>query len=138
MRHTLPTLETEIEALAEAESRAMSSGDIELYLSLLADDAVYFPPNSSAKSGEELRNWLKEFLSNHKVEWQYFTHGVTIVDGELATHDYAYGMVSTPKNEGEPIIGYGKGMIVCRRTHREWKIVRNIWNAAPHQRPGVR
>ncbi len=138
MPQTLPTLETEVEAVVESESRALSSGDIELYLSLLADDAIYFPPSSSAKRGHELRTWLQEFLGNHKVEWQSFTHGETMVAGELATVDYSYGMVSTPKDETEPIISYGKGVIVCRREHGAWKIVRNIWNAAPHQRPGVR
>ena len=138
MPQTLPDIETEVHAIAEAESRAMSTGDVELYFSLLAKDAIYFPPSSSPKTGDDLRAWLKEFLGSHKVEWQYFTHGQTIVDGDLATHDYGYGMVSTPKDESEPIIGYGKGMLVCRRERGAWKIVRNIWNAAPHQRPGVR
>jgi len=138
MPHPLPTLEAEVQAVAEDESHALSTGDIELYLSLLADDAVYHPPNSSPKSGEALRHWLTEFLANHKVEWQHFTPGETIVGGELATLDYTYAMVSTPKDEGEQLIGYGKGMIVCRREHGTWKIVRNIWNAAPHQRPGMR
>ncbi len=138
MPQTLPTLETEVQSLAEAEARAMSSADVALYFSLLSDDAIYLPPNSTSKSGKQLRSWLKEYLENFKVEWLHFTHEATIVDGDLATHDYSYGMVSTPRDEGEPIIAYGKGLLVCRREHGFWKIIRNIWNAAPHQRPGVR
>ena len=138
MPQTLPTLESEVQAIAENEARAMSTGDIQLYFSLLADDAIYLPPNSSRKQGEELRTRLREFLENFTVEWLRFDHGATLVAGDLATHDYSYAMVSTPKDESEPIISAGKGLLVCRLIRGEWKIVRNIWNQDPHERPGVR
>jgi ketosteroid isomerase-like protein len=136
---TLYNVESEVVAVAEQESQAISSSDLELYYSLLANDAIYFPPNAAAKTGEELRAWLKDFLSHFRVEWLGFNHGSTVVDRHLATHDYSYGMKSTPKAGGDPIVSYGKGLLILRcGVDGSWKIIRNIWNASPQERPGVR
>jgi ketosteroid isomerase-like protein len=52
--------------------------------------------------------------------------------GDLAYHDYSYSGRFTPKAGGEPGIGHGKGLQVLRREpDGAWKIVRNVWNAAP-------
>jgi ketosteroid isomerase-like protein len=132
-------VEAEVTAVAEQESRAMSTGNVELYLSLLTDDCIFFPPNAAAKTGEELRTWLRDFLEHYTVEWIGFHHGTTLVDGNLASHDYWYAMKTTPIEGGDPIVACGKGMQVMRYGRRgNWKIVRNIWNASPQERTGGR
>ncbi len=121
----------EVLAITNLEMAAMSRGDTGQYWAILAEDAVFLPPNATAKQGRALRIWLKDFLEQFAVEWLQTTDGETIVAGELAYHDYAYTMRSTPRAGGEPVIGHGKGLHVLRREEGGWKIVRNVWNAVP-------
>lgn len=119
-------------AVTDQEKAAMSSGDTDQYFAILAADAVFLPPSTTAKTGEALRAWLKDFLDHFEVEWLKCVDGETVVMGDCAYHDYAYRMKSTPKAGGEPVFGNGKGLHVLRREKDgSWKIVRNIWNATP-------
>lgn len=122
----------QVTAVTDLERSAMSRGDMDQYFAILAQDAVFLPPNTTAKTGEELRTWLKDFLDHFEITWAKWVDGETVVMGNLAYHDYAYSMKSTPRAGGEPVIGNGKGVEVFRREEDgTWKIVRNIWNAAP-------
>lgn len=128
---TFSSVEPVLQA-AEREKTAMAASDMALYLSVLADDALFMPPGTAAKCGEELRAWLRAFLENFTTEWLRFQHGETVVAGNLAFHDYYYSMKVTPKAGGEATIGHGKGLHVLRREgNGAWKIVRNVWNAVP-------
>ena len=121
-------------AVVEQEKKAMSSGDCQLYFSVLAEDDIFFPPNTTAKSGPELRRWLTEFLDHFSVVWVRWTEGAMVVMGDLAYHDYFYSMRNTPKSGGDSVLGNGKGLELFRReTDGSWMIVRNIWNAAPER-----
>ncbi len=126
------TYSDQVVAVAAAERTAMSRGDCHEYFALLAADAVFLPPNTTAKSGPELRAWLKEFLDQFDIEWLDWNDGEVVVSGNYAYHDYVYTMKSTPRSGGPPVIGHGKGLeIVRRESDGSWKIVRNIWNAVP-------
>ncbi len=117
---------------AAQEATAMRVGDMEQYLAILCEDAVYMPPNTEAKQGAELRQWLREFVENNVTEWLRFEHGQTVIAADIAFHEYVYTMKVTPKVGGQPGIGYGKGMQILRReTDGAWRILRNIWNARP-------
>ena len=119
-------------AVTEVEALAMSSGEIDRYFAILADDAVFLPPSTTAKRGQELRLWLKDFLDHFGVQWLRFAHGETVVAGDLAYHEYEYSMMSTPRTGGEPAISHGKGLHVLRREpDGAWKVVRNVWNSVP-------
>jgi ketosteroid isomerase-like protein len=118
--------------VADEEAGAMAAGDMHRYGAILADDAVFMPPNSAAKIGVELRQWLGDFLEQFSTEWLALAHGETVVVGDFAFHDYTYSMRFTPRAGGEPGVGHGKGLHVLRRQpDGSWKIVRNVWNAAP-------
>jgi ketosteroid isomerase-like protein len=54
-------------AVAEQEKQAAAAGDIEAYVALLADDAIFMAPATSMKAGEELREWLAGFLEQLEV-----------------------------------------------------------------------
>ena len=119
-------------ALSDKEVTAMSAGDINQFLAILADDAVLMPPNLPAKSGNELRNWMRDFLERFTIEWLGFVHGETEVAGDLAYHAYAYSWRLTPRAGGEPIVAHGKGVHILRRDpDGRWKLTREIWNASP-------
>jgi ketosteroid isomerase-like protein len=61
---------SEILAVTDQEARAISTGDLALYRAILSDDAVFLPPNTSARSGEELRRWLGGFLDQVAIEYR--------------------------------------------------------------------
>ncbi len=119
-------------AIVEQEVAASGAGDVNSYLQILGEDAVYLPPNLEAKQGEELREWLGDFVRRFRVEWLEFVHGQTVAVGDLAYHDYTYRWRVTPKANGQAILSQGKGLYILRKLpDGSWKVSRNIWNASP-------
>ncbi len=101
-------------------------------MSILDEQAVMFPPNSAPKKGSELREWLRDFVQNHTVEWRKFSKGEMVRAGKFEFYDYACTMHATPKRGGPAIIAHGKGSEIFRRqAGGACKIFRNIWNSRP-------
>ncbi len=121
-----------VKMIASEEAAAIEAGDSKRYLSLLAPDALFMPPNSPSKSGRELRDWLRDFVNRNNVEYLKLTDDETVVEGCLAYHCFTYRWKITPKAGGESQLGQGKGMHIFRRQpDGAWKIAREIWNATP-------
>lgn len=117
-------------ALTEAETKAVEAGDLDAYLCLLTDDAVFLPQNDSAKSGDELRRWLRDFLKRVAIKYTGFTHGETIVRDDLACHFYTCSWTAVARSGGQPVPMAFKGMHLLRRQpDGSWKIWRSIWNS---------
>ncbi|MGE5326707.1 MAG: YybH family protein [Deltaproteobacteria bacterium] len=122
----------EIFAVTEAETKAIEAGDFDAYMSLLTDDAVFLPQNDSAKSGDELRRWLREFLGRVAIKYAGFNHGETIVRDDLAFHFYTCSWTAVARSGGQPVRTAFKGMHILRRQpDGSWKISRSIWNTDP-------
>lgn len=121
-----------INAIAGQEAAEIEAGDFKRYLALLSDDALFMPPNVLPKAGDELREWLRDFLERYSVEYLKLTDDETVVEGSLAYHRFTYGWKVTPKAGGETKVGHGKGLHILRRQpDGAWKIFREIWNAIP-------
>ena len=124
--------EPAILAVIDREVASASQSDFEEYDAILADDAVFMPPNGHPRSGAELRTWLRQFLEGFAVEWLSFQHGDVAVDGRHGYHSYEYEWRVTPRVGGEAIVSCGKGLHVLRReADGSWRIVREIWNPSP-------
>ncbi len=114
------------------ERDAMESGDIDRYLAVLTDDAIFLPPNSPSKTGAELRSWLRGFLEGFRVEWLSFVSTEMLIAGEMAFHSYTYTWRVCARAGGEPTIAAGKGVHLLRRQlDGSWRIAREIWNGNP-------
>ena len=114
------------------ERDAMATGDIDRYLAVLTDDAIFLPPNSPSKTGAELRSWLRGFLEGFRVEWLSFVSTETLIAGEMAFHSYTYTWRVCARAGGEPTIAAGKGVHLLRRQpDGSWRIAREIWNGNP-------
>ncbi len=121
-----------IMALTDAEATAIGAGDLARYLSLLADDAVFMPPNSLEKAGAALHEWLAGFLQSVNVEYHSFAHGDTVVTGDLAYHVFSCSWTARPKSQAPAARYYFKGLHILRRQPgNHWKISREIWNLNP-------
>lgn len=119
-------------AVLDEEARAISDGDIDGLLAILAEDAVFMPPNLFEKTGEELRSWLRDFLAGFTAVWLKYVHGQTEVVGDLAYHVFFYSWRVTPKAGGAGTLGHGKGIHILRRQpDGSWKLAREIWTPSP-------
>lgn len=122
----------EIFRITQEEVSAIEAGDIGKYLSVLSPDAVFMPQNVAAKSGDDLRNWLRDFLEQVSIKLQHFAHGETIIRDDFACHAYSCSWTAVPRSGGTATLMFFKGMHVLRRQpDGSWKIARNIWNTDP-------
>ena len=126
----------EILAVVDQERAAVEKGNISQYLAVLADGAVFMPPNAAPKEGAELRSWLSNFIEHFAVEWLAFRSTEVIVVSDLAYHAYTYSWRVTPRAGGEPTTASGKGLHILRQqTDGSWGIAREIWNGSPTEDP---
>ena len=129
---TQEALRQEVLSIIDQEARAINTGDMNMYLAILADDAVFLPPGDPAQTGAELRGWLSAFLEEFTVEGLRYDTQEAVVVGDLAYHWYAFTWTVTPKAGGEPTPEQGKGIHILRRGPDGcWKLAREIWNATP-------
>jgi ketosteroid isomerase-like protein len=119
-------------SVTDEEVTAVSTGDLDRYLAILTEDAVFMPPNLLPKTGNELRRWLGDFLERVSVEYLHFVHGETVVAGDIAYHEYACSWKTTPRGGGESTVAHFKGLHIVRRLpDGSWKVAIGIWNANP-------
>ena len=124
--------ESALLALIDREVAAAAASDFQEYSAILADDAVFMPPNGAPRSGVALRTWLRQFLQDFAVEWVSFRHGDVAVDGRHGYHSYEYEWRVKPRAGGDATVSCGKGLHVLRKeADGSWMIVREIWNASP-------
>ena len=121
-----------IESVIDAEVESMADDEIERYLTLLAEDALFLPPDLPSIGGEELHAWLREFLDEWRIEWLGYRHNETEIRGDLAFHRFSYSWRLEPKHGGQLQVSHGKGLHILRRDgDGDWKIARETWNARP-------
>jgi ketosteroid isomerase-like protein len=114
------------------EREAVARGDVDEYLSTLAEDAVFLPPSADSKAGDDLRQWLRCFVADVSVEWLAFESTEVLVSGDMAYHSFTYTWRVCPRSGGDAKVATGKGVHLLRcRTDGTWKIAREIWNASP-------
>jgi ketosteroid isomerase-like protein len=125
-------VEDQILAPIAEERSAIATGDAGRYFAALADNALFLPPNTSAKTGAELRAWLGAFVHDFRAEWLSFVSSEVQVFGEAAYHVYSYRWRVTPVGGGNVTVASGKGLHILRRQpDGQWKIAREIWNSTP-------
>jgi ketosteroid isomerase-like protein len=118
--------------IVEDERAAVAAGDAFAYLDALAEDAVFLPPGTRAKSGAELRTWLREFVRDFRVEWLSHTSVEVTTVENLAFHVFQYRWRVTPRSGGGSKVSSGKGLHILRcEEDGKWRILREIWNADP-------
>ncbi len=114
------------------EVQAIEGGDASTYFSILAADAVFLPPNTLPKTGDELRTWLAGFLAATKVEFLDNVHVETVIESRLAYHVFTCSWRVGSRTGGETRVLHFQGLhILTREAEGAWKIAREIWNTRP-------
>lgn len=109
---------------------AMETGDLELWLSLHADDIVKMAPDAPATFGkEELRASTKPLFDNFTIEMDYNREEIQ-VDGDLGFARGTFTATMTPKAVGDPLYMDAKTLgIYKRQADGSWKLARNCYNS---------
>ena len=130
---TLYSVEADIAAIEDALNLygvAMNTGDLELFLSLHADDIVKMGPGAPATFGqEELRASTKPLFDNFTTEMDYNREEIQ-VNGDWGFARGTFTATMTPKAGGEPLYMDAKTMALWKRqADGSWKLARNCYNS---------
>ena len=129
-----PDLEAERVALLAADAEAKEAAvakDAEVWVSLLADDAVWLPANAPILAGKEAirRHIEKQFaVPGFALRFPDLSEGVVSQAGDLG---YTYGTFELLVNdaEGNPVITRGKYLAIRKKQpDGTWKEVLSISN----------
>jgi len=121
-----------IEGVLNQYPIALNTGDLELWLSLHADDVVKMPPDAPAIFGNEaLRAKMEPAFDNFTFEMALYPEQAQ-VSGDLGFARGNYTVSMTPKAGGETIISMpdGKYSTICKRqADGSWKIYIDCYNS---------
>ena len=119
-----------IRTITEHMVEAMNRGDVEAFFDVVSEDAVFFPPNEPAKRGEELREFMTEFLDQYTVHFDRYVDEEIEVAGELVVNHYSYRWTVAAKSGGEPGTAEGHGIRILKQQARgAWKITHEMWSS---------
>ncbi len=125
-------VETDIAAIKDLVNQygaAVSAGDLDLLISLWADNGIQMPPNAPAVIGKEQIRANNESMFTEFILKMVVENKEVKVDGDLAFARGSYTLSLTPKAEGETIKFDGKYLsIVERQTDGSWKFARDCFN----------
>lgn len=113
-----------------ARMNALRTGDIEAYLNLYTDDAVWMPPGSTEIVGKEAaRKRIAQAFDAATLEPVFEPQEQTVMSPEWIADRGHYSVMVTPKAGGESRQEAGFYLTIWRRdANGPWKIYFDIWN----------
>jgi ketosteroid isomerase-like protein len=120
-----------IEAIYQAENRAIEAGDFGPMRQFMAANLTIMPPDAPAVSGESAAQaWIDDFVAAATVKLQDIRSGTLVVSGDLAVYPYSAVMIITPRDGSAPMSEDAKGIHVFQRdADGSWKLTHDVWNA---------
>ena len=118
-----------IKAFFAPYSPAINSGDLDGWISLFTDDAIFMPPDSVILKGKEAgREFARPFYEQLDMEISISIDEIKVF-GNWAFARWSYKFQYTPKSGGETTQQNGKEIwILKRQTDSSWKCTHCIWN----------
>jgi ketosteroid isomerase-like protein len=125
-----PIAELAIEGIREAHVASLNAGDLDLWTSLFAPDAVQMPPHSPINKGQNsIRAWGQKLLGCLQMSVSLSPDDFR-ASGELAFESGTYDSTMTVRQTGEVLTDHGKYVMVYRRQAPDhWSIAQDIWNS---------
>jgi ketosteroid isomerase-like protein len=111
--------------------KASLSGDVEMIVSMFADDAVVMPPNDTTIFGkDEIRSWWKEYFEFFRITSSVETEREVTVAGDQAFDRASISVTIVPKERGPRILDDIRSLTVWRQQpDGNWKISHQMWNS---------
>ena len=110
---------------------ASLSGNINVFISLFADDAVVMPPNDTTLFGkDEIRGWWEDYFQHFRITSSVeIEREVKVADDQLFERG-SFSVVIVPKESGPRIRDDIRDLVVWKRdSSGAWKISHMIWNS---------
>ncbi|MFC1636434.1 YybH family protein [Planctomycetota bacterium] len=131
---SLYSVEADIAAIEEhmdLYALGMTTGDLDLWMSLYTEDTVKFAPDAPAVFGKEaLRASMQPLFDNFTFEEMTIFDVEIQVAGNWAFTRCNFTATMTPKAGGEPMYMDGKDMSVMQRqADGSWKLHWDCWNS---------
>ena len=119
-----------IERLAADWRSGWLTGDVELLLSLYADEPVLMPQDCPAIVGKEaIRSLYRSVLGDYELKSEGTLKEVE-ASGDLGYFWSTYTLTATPKAGGKPVMSMGKSLFIVKRVPGgAWKIARLMDNS---------
>ena len=118
-----------IENLMNQYGAALNAGDLDLWISLWADNGIQMPPNAPAVIGKEQIRAKYESIFPVFIFNMVVTTKEVRTAGDLAFDRGTYTLSLTPRVEGEIINIDGKYLsILERQADGSWKFSRDCFN----------
>ena len=120
-----------IEEFMDLYALGMTTGDLDLWMSLYTDDTVKMAPDAPATFGkEELRAMMKPLFDNFTFEEMAIFDVEIQVAGDYAFSRCNFTATMTPKAGGEPLYLDAKDLsIMQRQADGSWKLYWDCWNS---------
>ena len=120
----------EVHAAADARLKALAAGDVEAYLSVYTDDAVWMPPSPIEVVGKEAaRLRIGQAFETATLDPVIHSREQTVMSPDWIADRGQYSIMVTPKQGGESRQEVGSFLILWRRdVDGKWKIYFDIWN----------
>lgn len=118
-----------INNILDQYASSINAGDLDLWISLWADDGIQMPPNAPAVIGKGQLRAENESMFGEFILKMVITNKEVRVAGDLAFVRGTYTFSLTPKAGGETIMTDGKYLsIVERQADGSWKFARDCFN----------
>jgi uncharacterized protein (TIGR02246 family) len=107
---------------------AVNAGDLDRWITFVADDAVIMPPGDPPLMGlEAIRPAYTAVFNAYQFDFRGRAEEIT-VDGHLAVVRASIDETLTPKGGGDPVDYRGAWLMVLRKqADGTWKLWRNMW-----------
>lgn len=119
-----------VRAEAQVRLKAIETGDVEAYLSVYADDAVWMPPAAMEIVGKEAaRRRISQAFDMATLEPVIQSREQEVMSPEWVADRGQYAILATPKQGGESRQTVGSFLTLWHRDEAgKWKIYFDIWN----------
>ena len=116
---------------ATAVNSALDSGDIEAYLAVYMDDAVWMPPGTEEIIGKaRAQQRLSALFETWTIDEAFETEEMVVMGPNHVVRRGQYTMMAKPKEGGEEVRDVGSFMNVWHKdADGNWKIMFDIWNS---------
>ena len=116
-----------IEANNARMGEAVAKGDADTIAALYDEQAIVMPDGAPEVKGREAIKQMFAGLMKGGAKKLELTAGDVQVSGDFATETGTYSITLAPQGKPE-ITGAGKYLVVWKKSHGKWHMLRDIWN----------
>jgi uncharacterized protein (TIGR02246 family) len=118
-----------LDNITKISMQAFNEGNLEKYVALIADDAVWIPLEGSTLFGKDaIQKWYEAVFPSYQFNVNFTTES-TEIHGEFAFQYQVYKGIVTPKQGGGSLHLNNRALVVLRKqADGTWKIWKSIWN----------